>query len=306
MSDHHDAPDPIDQAYVQAEAALNDEAARAARRARVLAAVEREPAAAAVEAPPSPRRPAWRRGVWLTAASLAVIGVFFAAQVYQRPPNPPQTAPAAAASDSAAEAAAPSLVRSVEAPSKTPEPSSRQVAVPPAMKPATLRIRPPVPPPLSIAPPPQAFSAAAAPPAPPPPPPPPAASSEVTVTGARIARRELSPTVAAPFAAGALAKSEAAADVATDQAAQLRAAAAAGRTAEVKTLLDQGAQVDAPDADGNTALMKSIQADHPAAAALLHRHGASLDSKNHAGERARDMAETVDDAKLNKALGLEP
>ena len=74
----------------------------------------------------------------------------------------------------------------------------------------------------------------------------------------------------------------------------------------MKTLLDQGAQVDAPDADGNTALMKSIQADHPAAAALLHRHGASLDSTNHAGERARDMAETVDDAKLNKALGLEP
>jgi len=30
--------------------------------------------------------------------------------------------------------------------------------------------------------------------------------------------------------------------------------------------------------------MLSIQADRPAAAALLRRHGASLDQRNHAGE----------------------
>jgi hypothetical protein len=52
--------------------------------------------------------------------------------------------------------------------------------------------------------------------------------------------------------------------------------------------------------------MESIQADHPAAAALLRRHGASLDRKNHAGERARDMAAAKGDAELNKAIGLSP
>ena len=47
MSDHDAAPDPIDKAYVQAEAMLDDEAARAARRARVLGAVAAEAGAAA-------------------------------------------------------------------------------------------------------------------------------------------------------------------------------------------------------------------------------------------------------------------
>ena len=52
--------------------------------------------------------------------------------------------------------------------------------------------------------------------------------------------------------------------------------------------------------------MKSIQADHPAAAALLRQHGASLDQKNHAGESARDMARAEDDSALDQALGLSP
>jgi len=84
---------------------------------------------------------------------------------------------------------------------------------------------------------------------------------------------------------------------------RLRAAAAAGRTGEVETLLTQGAPVDATDADGNTAL---VQADRPAAAAALKRHGASLERRNKAGESARDMAASVDDAALNQALGLPP
>jgi len=91
-----------------------------------------------------------------------------------------------------------------------------------------------------------------------------------------------------------------------DQAARLRAAAAAGRTDEVKTLLAQGVPVDAPDADGETALMKSIQADQPATAALLRRHGASLDRKDHAGESARDMATAKGDVALDRAVGLSP
>jgi hypothetical protein len=91
-----------------------------------------------------------------------------------------------------------------------------------------------------------------------------------------------------------------------DQATRLREAAEAGQTAEVESLLDQGAPVDAPDAEGNTALIKSVQADHPAAAAALSRHGASLDHKNHAGESARDIAAAKEDAALNEALGLAP
>ncbi|HZK99165.1 MAG TPA: hypothetical protein VFC47_04635, partial [Caulobacteraceae bacterium] len=99
-------------------------------------------------------------------------------------------------------------------------------------------------------------------------------------------------------------RSEASAGPQSDEAARLRAAAAAGRTAEMEALLTGGVPVDAPGADGETALMKSIQADHPAAAALLRRHGASLERRNHAGERARDMATAKGDAALNHALGL--
>ena len=90
-----------------------------------------------------------------------------------------------------------------------------------------------------------------------------------------------------------------------DQAVRLRAAAAAGRIDEVTALLAEGVPVDAPDADGETALMRSIKARRSAAAALLLRRGANLDRVNQAGESARDMARSVDDPKLNQALGLE-
>ena len=88
--------------------------------------------------------------------------------------------------------------------------------------------------------------------------------------------------------------------------AKLHAAAAAGRLAEVSALLAQGTPVDAPDSDGETALMKAIQAHNSAAAALLRRHGASLDRTNRAGVSARDMAASIDDPEVNRALGLEP
>ena len=68
----------------------------------------------------------------------------------------------------------------------------------------------------------------------------------------------------------------------------------------------QGVSVDAPDADGKTALMESIQADRPAVAALLRRHGASLDAEDQAGESARDMAAAKGDPALNQALGVAP
>jgi ankyrin repeat protein len=74
---------------------------------------------------------------------------------------------------------------------------------------------------------------------------------------------------------------------------------------EIQALLAQGAPVDAADAQGDTALMQSVQADQPAAAALLRQHGANLDRKNRAGLSARDMAKTKNDPELNQALGLE-
>jgi ankyrin repeat protein len=91
-----------------------------------------------------------------------------------------------------------------------------------------------------------------------------------------------------------------------DRAARLREAAAGGRSAEMTAVLALGVPVDAADEDGETALMKAVQADQPAAAALLRRHGASLDRKNHAGASARDMAAAIGDAELNRALGLGP
>jgi ankyrin repeat protein len=93
---------------------------------------------------------------------------------------------------------------------------------------------------------------------------------------------------------------------ASDAGASLRAAAAAGRTAEVEDLLDQGAAVDAADAAGDTALMKTVRAGHADVAALLRRHGASPDRRNHAGESAREMAAAKHDPALDQALGPQP
>ena len=64
--------------------------------------------------------------------------------------------------------------------------------------------------------------------------------------------------------------------------------------------------VDAAAANGRTPLMESIEADRPAIAALLRRHGASLDQRDQAGKSARDMAAAKGDAALNQALGLAP
>jgi ankyrin repeat protein len=95
--------------------------------------------------------------------------------------------------------------------------------------------------------------------------------------------------------------------------ARLRAAAArlhydavAGRTDDIETTLAQGVPVDAVDQDGETALMKSIETGQREAAALLRRHGASLDLKNLVGVSARDMAAAKHDPELDQALGITP
>jgi ankyrin repeat protein len=111
--------------------------------------------------------------------------------------------------------------------------------------------------------------------------------------------------MSAPAAPPAI-RSQSPAGLASDLAGRLRTAAAAGRTAEVAALLDQGAAVDAADAEGDTALMKSIRGNHPAVAAVLRRHGASLDRRNRAGKSARDLAAAKGDAELNQAIGLGP
>jgi ankyrin repeat protein len=51
--------------------------------------------------------------------------------------------------------------------------------------------------------------------------------------------------------------------------------------------------------------MRAVQADRPAAAALL-RHGASLDRRNNARQSARDMAAAQDDPAIDRALGPAP
>jgi hypothetical protein len=64
MSDRYQAPDPIDRAYAHAERLLDDEAARAVRRARVLDALRRDApgstAGGAHIAPAAPLLEAWR------------------------------------------------------------------------------------------------------------------------------------------------------------------------------------------------------------------------------------------------------
>jgi hypothetical protein len=323
MSDPDAMPDPVDKAHARAEAMLSDDDARAARRARVLAAVARQPAASPAPVTPPTRRPAWRPGGWLAAASVAGLAVFFASRIYQPPPRAPQAAPSVPAVRAPASASPPATARAPSAPVavKAPSPSPRSFAAPPP--PPTSRNSPEA---LS----PQAFPAEAAPPPPPkdaksePGASAPAARdqsrglSEPALGGMNAARRTEKPAFAAPpppppaspvIAAPAAAPApglESSAEARPDLTVRLRAAAAAGRTADLAAVLDQGVPVDAADAAGNTALMKSIEADHPAAARLLRRHGASLDRRNHAGDSARGLAAAKGDADLDAALGLRP
>lgn len=340
MSDHDAAPDPMDKAYIQAEALLDDDAVRAARRARVLAAVAET--AAEPQAAPAPSRTLWRRGGWLAAASVAGVSVFIAIQI-NRPPTFER--PTASPAEEAPPAAGPTretaaLADSPEAPSVAP-PEIRPAAQPSPEMAARARSAP------ALEETPRASAAPAIPPLPLPPvaplPPPPVAATppppapagrlerrlgsaaaparaqkpggvdEVVVTGSR----RPSATEDAPVR---LEQPQAAQDVAVEElvttahrkaspaeagARRLRDAAAEGRTRDISALLARGVPIDAVDGDGETALMKAVAAKQVDASALLRRRGASLDLKNHAGRSARDMAAALADPKLNKALGLD-
>jgi hypothetical protein len=314
MSEHDAAPDPIDKAYLQAEALLNDDDARAARRARILTAIARKPSTPVLGAASTRHSPAWRRGGWLAAAGVAGFGLLWAADLdqpahrqtsstvttappptaatQQRPVVPTTSAKALStvATSAPRRSASPAgPVRSSSAPASAPPPAPAVLARAARAFPA--EPAPGAAPPADIATPalplpqirtPQAESIAPpqpvppSPPAPAAPPPPPAA----------LSRREA--YLASP----------------ADKAERLRAAATGGRLAEIQALLAQGAPIDAADADGTTALMNSIKADHPAVAALLRDYGASLDQRNRAGLSARDMAKAADDPALQQALGL--
>ncbi|HEY0646983.1 hypothetical protein, partial [Phenylobacterium sp.] len=137
MSDHDAAPDPMDKAYAQAEAVLNDETERAARRARVLAAVA-EAAEAPQDAPAKPvRNPAWRRGGWLAAASVAVVSVLVALRFDPPPVDGPPTPPAPPATRTApAQPTAPAAAAPPTTPPAAAPPAPAERAAPAAQKPA--------------------------------------------------------------------------------------------------------------------------------------------------------------------------
>jgi hypothetical protein len=333
-------PDPIDTAYAQAEAILGHDDGRAARRAKVLAAVAREPAAPAapVRSHSGGRSGRWLPGGWLAAACVAGLGLFLVIHIYQpfsapaqtttsvAPPTPPGRPPEAPAASAKPGEAAGALRQAAPAPRAAappaPQPSpaappssgiARQTAIPPRA--AEDRSAD------SVAPGDQrgdisggyAGPAPAPPPAPEPAPPPATqdAQSSTTVSEEIVTAERRAPSVTpkVPVAVSVFTgrqRDVVGIQTTSDPSAALRAAAAEGRASDVKALLAQGATIDAADDDGDTALMKSIQADHPGVAALLHRHGASLDQQNHAGESARDMATASKDAALRRALGLEP
>jgi hypothetical protein len=333
MPDHNDMPepgrDPMDDAYLRAEQALNDEAERAARRDRVLAAVA--PQAAPAAPAPSARRPIRRYGGWLAAACVAGLSVWTAGQVYRSSPRRQESAPPAVQppAPSAAKAPPPPVAafqppvtprarpepppvtvprRALAAAEPPPAEAPPPLPIPPVEKPILQpspaltipRIETPIAPPATLAAPAVAAKSALA-----------AAggarqeAQTVVVTGSRIDRRDYAASTPA-ISDVSQARMRAEAAKLGAEAARLRYDAVAGRTADIEAVLAEGTPVDAADEDGETALMKSIESGQREAAALLLRHGANLDLKNHAGVSARDMAARKNDPALNQALGISP
>lgn len=303
MVDPEHPMDPVDSAYCEAETLLADDRARGERRVRVMAGITRIDDAASTTPTAPTRRPSWRGGGWLAAASVVGLSVFVATRLQS--PSPP-----GAPNPGATVAAAPSEKASPPPPVSAPLAAA---AVADHAPDANL--------PTKTAPRPQAFAA--------PPrqfaPPSPESEDHVTANDAATAgaaggREEalsdravasqppappaVSNAAVAPLRAAPQSASNFAAKAVVDPARRLRAAAAAGRTAEVEDLLAQGVRIDAPDAGGDTALMKAVEAGHWQTAASLRRRGASLDRKNRAGRSVRDVAEAMDNDEAALALGL--
>ncbi len=317
MSDHpqdprpeDDMPDPVDEAYVRAQAMLSpdEDAARAARRARVLAAVAssagqepepeagREPAADLVQL--SPRRRALPRwGGWLAAASVAAVSLLMVTQFYQ-PIRPPPPATTAAANASPPPPSGPVLAK--------PNPTADGAAAPPNSEPLKVAPAQAEPPPPSEAardrlanhpapeaaappaptPPPVAYAQ----PAPLPPPPPQPADNVVAGASRRAAPTALAaPQTAAPQKAAPLVAPLAAAPRATTNAPAARDEAdglAIGEmvvTAERTAPRDPAARLRIAAAQGSLAEAKTLIA-----------HGASVDAADADGDTALIVAVRAD------------
>lgn len=302
--------DPMDKAYARAEALIDDEAARAARRARVLSAVS-EVAPAADTSPP--RRTAWRPAGWLAAASVAGISLFVAIQinrppVIERPGDPPVPAPAIEPPAASAPTSPPPAVAPQErrvdaplAPLATPAPAEAapsEIVVEAAKRSPSFQDAP------------VAVEARALPVAPPPPPPPAAAAAPPMgrlVRPAAPASPRAQPStdlneISEMVVTGARQESATSPEALAQR---LRDAAAAGQSREISVLLAREVPIDAVDDEGETALMKAVEARQLDAVALLRRRGANLDLKNNAGRSVRDLAAAAGDRELNKALGLD-
>ena len=306
MSDHDLKPDPVDQAYLAAEALLDDEAARAARRERVLVAASMStPSLAPSSRPWTSRAPfIGRNGRWLAAAGIVGLSVGLATQLMpplaNRAASPPTAAtrssdaaaapPAAGDSSRAALASAP-LAQAKEAATS----SSVGIPIPQAVRAPALAATPAAAMPLSV-PPSVPSSFAPSPAALPPPPPPPAPAPAPPPP----------PVVAAPASLPAMRRGATDSASLVSAAQRLTIAAARGKLAEVESLLSTGVSVDATDGAGNTALMRSLQGNHRDVAALLVQRGASLDAKNQEGLSARAMLAARNDPELSAALGVTP
>jgi len=281
MSDHRLPPDPLDRAYAQAETMLEDEGSRAARRARLLAAVHGEGRTETVRAPTaSRRRPLpWRHGGWLAAASVAALGVLVAV----REPRSYVSSEATAEFAPPSAATASPRMGGPASPATSADDAVAPEGPPPSGETAEVEAAAPLPPPPPLRPPPPSAPAPAA----------PRDTAEAAAPGGEI------------DSTAASARSAAAASPPVAEA-RLRAAATAGRVSELTALLEEGVLVDAADEVGDTALIKAVRANRPAAAALLQRYGADLDLENRQGESARDIAASIGDPELTRALSLAP
>jgi len=87
-----------------------------------------------------------------------------------------------------------------------------------------------------------------------------------------------------------------------DGASPLHAAAGLGDVNIIELLARHGAAVNAADDEGDTPLHWAVREGKPEAAQLLIKLGASVEQVNEDGESALDLALSVDDAVMAKAL----
>ena len=334
MTDDDPARPSLERAYREAEDLLDDEPTRAARRARVLAAVRSRAAEPPAVGPRVVRQTPWR---WAAAASVMVTSTLVGLAVWQeqegRTPAPDQAAETAIEPSPLDKAAArdepratgraqPPLAPRVSlepatpvAPTTSPEGGDRRSTD------ASSRVAKSHP---SRAPAGEAFRS----------------RDQVTPAGAAperlaesLARRHQSAELAAsgdargswpgdsPRAQAAAADPHqparragraVAASSPTSAAASLAGerffrAASMGRVDELMALLDAGMDIDRRDTGpaGETALAKSVRGGHRAAVQALLARGADPDRADHHGVSPRELAKASNDERLEQLFGAQ-